>query len=116
MRRPAGATSPASGRGSGARSRSPTTNDEAALGQLAERVLEAAEVVREQELQRLGVIRAQPAPQRRLPRLLRYVGKQLEQERQLRPGVFFAGDDRERVAVQDPQELLVREAEERLQA
>src|SRR3954467_11027874 len=105
MRRPAGATSPASGRARGTRSPSPTTNDEAALGQLAERVLEAAEVVREQELERLGGVSPPAAPQRRLARLLGRVREQLEQDRHLRPGVLLAGDHRQRVAVQDPQEL-----------
>src|SRR6201999_4109986 len=52
-----------------------------------------------------------PAPQHRRVEF----GHQLHQDPDLRSQVLLAGDHRERVGVQDRQQLLVREAEERLQ-
>ena len=76
------------------------SDDEAALAVIRERVLEAAEVPLQEQLQRVGVPRSQA-------RRRRVVAEQLQQDPDLRALVLLARDHRDRVAVEDLQQLLV---------
>src|SRR3954471_10235150 len=100
-------------RGCGRGSATPTPNDVAALGEDAERVLEGGEVARQQQVERAAVRpgRAQPGAQHAGVVLL----GEREQDRELGPVVELAGDDGERVLVEDPQQLVVAEPEAGLQ-
>ena len=71
----------------------------------------------EEQVQRAPVAPAdaQPAPQDALPRALRGLLGQREEDRQLRLVVQVAADDRQRVGVQDGQQLVVGEPEAVLQ-
>jgi hypothetical protein len=79
----------------------------AALAVLGERRFEALKVPLQEQLQRAA---AEPRLRRRL------VADQLQQDLDLGAIVLLARDHGERVAVEDLQELLVREAEQQLQA
>src|SRR5215218_1635264 len=106
MARPAGAISPGRGRGRSAR----TPKNEPALVELGERILETGEIVLQQPLQRAR--RARPQPRARWRCLL----EQLQQDPDLGAAVLLARDQRERVAVEDLQQLCVLEAEQGLKA
>jgi hypothetical protein len=92
-------------------------HDEAALAQVLEGVLEGAEVLREQQVDRAAVTaaRADPAPQDALPRALGGLLGEREEDRQLGLVVQLAGQDSERIGVQDRQQLVVGEPEAVLQ-
>jgi hypothetical protein len=76
---------------------------------LAEHLLEAAEVPRQQGIQRpsLRAGGAHPAAQHRVADLLVRVGGQRQQDRQLRPVLELATDQLEWVGVERRAELLV---------
>lgn len=84
-----------------------SANHEAALAVLGERRFKALEIPLQEQLQRTA---AEPR------RGWRLVADQLQQDLHLGPVVLVPRDDGDRVAVEDLQELLVREAEEQLQA
>jgi hypothetical protein len=58
---------------------------------------------------------ARPARERRLPHALRGLLGQRQQDRQLRPVLEVAGDQRERIRVEDRAELVVAQPQPRLQ-
>src|SRR3954470_14673919 len=60
-------------------------------------------------------LRANPAAQHRRTGALLGLGEQVEQDRQLRLVVKLAGEDGQRVLVQDDEQLIVGEAEEGLE-
>jgi hypothetical protein len=80
---------------------------------MCERLLEGGEVAREQQVGRAPAraARAQPAAQQRVVVLL----GQREQDRQLGLVVEVAGDDAQRVLVEDLEQLVVGQAEAGLQ-
>jgi hypothetical protein len=73
--------------------------------------------VREQQVQRAAgrPARPHPAPQDWRAGALLRLGEQIEQDRQLRLVLQLAGDDRDRVGVEDREQLLVAQAEQLLQ-
>jgi len=86
--------------------------------QLAQRVLERAEVARQQEVERPAgrPCGAEPAAQHGGAGALLGLGQEVEQDRQLGLVLELARDDRERVGVECAQQLLVAQAEQLLQA
>jgi DNA-binding transcriptional regulator/RsmH inhibitor MraZ len=88
----------------------------AALRQVRQCVLEAAEVARGEQVQRAAVraVRPQPAPERGRTRALLGVAEEIEQDRQLRPVLELPAEQLERARVERPDQLLVGEPEERL--
>src|SRR3954454_22758844 len=107
MARSGGPTSLAAGR---ARRPLTPTNDEAALVEVGERVLEAGEVLLQESLQRARAAGPQPHMGRRV--LL----EQLQQDLDLGAQVLFAGDHRDGIAAEDLQQLLVVKSQQGLQA
>jgi hypothetical protein len=90
---------------------------EAAFAQIFERVLEGAVVALEQQVDRTaaGAGDADPATQDAFARALGGLLGEREEDRKLRLVVEVAADDRERVGVQDGQQLVVGQAEAVLQ-
>src|SRR5215218_9510311 len=112
----AGTTSRALGRARSAR-RLTSSQDEAALGERRQRILEPAEVAAQQQVERAAFRPARPDPaaqDRRAGALLR-LGEQVEQDGQLRLVVEVARDHGQRVGVQRGQELLLAQAEHLLE-
>src|SRR4051794_15961337 len=91
--------------------------DEPAVGQVGERVLERREVPTGEDVDRraVGTGRPHPSPQHRRPRPLLRLGQEVEQDRQLGPVVELPGEQREWVDVEHRAELLLGEPEERHQ-
>jgi hypothetical protein len=73
--------------------------------------------VREQQVQWAAgrPARSHPAPQDRRAGALLRLGEQVEQDRQLGLVLELAGDDRDRVGVEDREQLLVAQSEQLLQ-
>jgi hypothetical protein len=80
-------------------------------------VLERAEVVREEQVQRAARRSGGPHPaaEDRCAGALLGLGEQVEQDRQLRLVLELAGDDRQRVGVEDREQLVLAQAEQLLQ-
>ncbi|MET0603700.1 MAG: hypothetical protein ABW167_17080 [Baekduia sp.] len=94
-----------------------SADDEPSIAQVVERVLERAEVLGEQQIDRPTVAAgsADPALEDLRAGALRGLLGQREQDRQLRLVVELAAEDAERVGVEDRQQLVVGEAEPVLQ-
>jgi hypothetical protein len=94
-----------------------SADDEAALAQIFERVLERAEVLGEQQVDRAAVAPggAQPALEDLGAGTLGRLFGQRQQDRQLRLVVELAAEDAQRVGVEDRQQLVVGEPEPVLQ-
>ena len=63
----------------------------------------------------LRPVRADPAPEALLAQALRGLGGELQQQRDLGPVVELVRDDRQRVLVEDGEQLVVAEAEASLE-
>ncbi len=98
--------------------RTAATQDEPALGQRGELVLEAREVPLQQRVERAPgrALAAHPALEHRRAGLLLRVGEQVEQDRQLGPVVEVAADDLERVGVEHHEQLVVVQPQQLLEA
>ena len=85
--------------------------------QVVDRVLEAGEVARRQQVDRTAVraVRAHPAVQHRRARALLGLAQQVEQDAQLGPVVELAAEQLQRARVERPDQLLVGEPEQVLQ-
>jgi hypothetical protein len=83
-----------------------------------QRVLEAREVALQQQVERPSgrTGGSHPAAQHGRAGLLLGLGEEVQEDRQLRLVVELAGDDGERVGVEGPEQLLLAQAQQLLQA
>jgi hypothetical protein len=113
----AGREAPGEVAGRRGRALTPRADNEAALAQIFQRILECAEVLGEQQVDRPAVATdgADPALENLRAGALRRLLGQREQDRQLRLVVELAAEDAERIGVEDRQQLVVGEPEPVLQ-
>ncbi len=92
----------------------PASQNEAARREHGELVLERPEVARQQVVERAAVrpARLDPPSQHRRPRLLSGFREQVEQDRELRPVLKLAREQRQRIGVEDLAQLLVAQTED----
>jgi hypothetical protein len=88
------------------------------LRELVNRILESGEIARREQVDRPAVraLRAHPAVQHRRAGAFLRVGEQVEQDLQLGPVVELAAQQLQRGRVERPDQLLVAEPEELLEA
>jgi hypothetical protein len=113
----AGRQAPGEVAGRRARALAARAHDEAALAEVLERISERAEVAREQQVDRAAEAPGGPHPaaQDAVARALGGLLGEREEDRQLGLVVEIAAEDRERVGVQDREQLVVGEPEAVLQ-